>query len=681
MNEVTVSRDVRIPMRDGVELSANLWLPVPPAGQPGTAVPAILEMIPYRKDDWRANGDEARGRYLAARGYAFCRLDIRGTGSSPGVALDEYTVSETQDGYDTVEWLAAQPWCSGAVGMWGISYGGFTAIQVAKLRPPHLRAIVPMYATDDRYTDDVHYIGGCVTGTELTQYAVSMVVHNALPPRPSYRGADWRDVWRERLERTPAWSFEWLRRQHDGPYWRVGSLAPEYESIEAATLLIGGWMDSYIDPVFRMLERCTSPRRAIVGNWVHEFPNDGYPGPNLDWLHELIRFFERHLKGLSDGEDEAPRLAWFERDWAAPEPFPATWPGRWRAAATYPVPGASTRRWRLAGGAGPLIGRLVDPAAEVETAAMTFPHRATLGTRAALSWGAGSPPNGLARDLRPDEALVPVFVSEPLDEAVHVLGRPVAVLAWQADAPVATAVVRLSDEAPDGTPIQVTAGLLNLTHRRSHTDPEPLEPGRIEVVRVPLRAAGYRFAAGHRIRLSVATSAWPVIWPSPYPGNVRLHLGGAPGSPGREAALELPVVPADDAIAPLDRKTSPPELPEVGSGSEDPATWQVTEDVLDGSVTVHTFEGGESVTADGTRLYASERHRLTARDADPAHAQMTSHVRCRLQQDGHTVEADAEASTTSDADAFAMSIRLRISLDGEPFFERDWSESIPRRLV
>ena len=671
---VRALRDVQIPVRDGLELSANVWLPEPAPVAPGARFPAILEMIPYRKDDWRANGDEARGRYFAERGYAFCRLDIRGTGSSPGIATDEYAAAETQDGYDAVEWLAAQPWCSGAVGMWGISYGGFTAIQVAKLRPPHLRAIVPMYATDDRYTDDVHYIGGCVTGTELTQYAVSMIASNALPPRPAFRGEAWRDEWRDRLERTPVWSFEWLRRQHDGPYWRQGSLAPDYEAIEAPMLLIGGWMDSYVDPVFRMLERCTALRRAFVGNWVHEYPDDGYPGPNLDWLHELVRFFDHHLKGLPNGDDLEPGLSWFEREWAPPEPFPSAWPGRWRAARAYPVTGTTMRRWRLAASEAALSGRLVGDDEAVAHGVMRFPHRATLGTRGALSWGAGSAPNGLARDLRPDEALVPVYTSGPLATDVHMLGMPVAVLAWESEVPIATAVVRLSDVAPDGTPIQVTAGVLNLTHRESHSAPAPLVPGQPTVVRLTMRAAGYRFRAGHRIRLSVASGAWPVIWPSPLAGEVRLHHGG-------EAALELPCVPPDDDVAVPAWKTSPPLVESVGGGSGETATWQITDDVIAGSVTVTTFEGGETVTADGTRLYSSESHALTARDADPARAEMVSQIRYRLSQDGHEIEADADARTTSTAEAFEMAVELRVHLDGQPFFERARSETIPRQLA
>jgi uncharacterized protein len=670
---IRAERDVRVPVRDGLELSANLWLPDGP--DPGT-VPAILEMIPYRKDDWRANSDEARGRYLAARGYALCRLDIRGTGSSPGIALDEYTALETQDGFDAVEWLAAQPWCNGAVGMWGISYGGFTAIQVAKLRPPHLKAIVPMYATDDRYLDDVHFVGGCATASELTQYAVSMIASNALPGRPSYRGEAWQAEWRERLEQTPVWSLEWLRQQHDGPYWRQGSLAPAYDVIESPMLLIGGWMDGYIDPVFRMLERCTAPRRAFVGNWVHEFPDDGYPGPNVDWLHEMIRFFDRHLKGADNGDDAEPRLTWFEREWAPPAAFPKAWPGRWRAAAAYPVPGTTVRRWRLGAGDGPLRGRLIgDVAPDAEAGEMTVPHRATLGSRGSLSWGAGSPPNGLARDLRPDEALLPVFESEPLAADVHVLGRAVVGLVIETDMPVATVVARLSDVAADGTPIEVAAGVLNLTHRESHSSPSPLEPGRPTRIRVALRSAGYRFAAGHRIRLSIATGAWPVLWPSPYPGTVTLRLG-VDG-----ASLELPCVPAEDAVAPTAFKTSPPELESIGGGADEPVVWRITEDVIDGGMTVSTFEGGETVNADGTRLYSSEGHAMTARDADPAHAEMRSEIRYRLVQDGFTIETDADAITSSTAEAFHMDISLRARLDGADTFERHWSETIPRRLV
>ncbi|HEY7590246.1 MAG TPA: CocE/NonD family hydrolase [Candidatus Limnocylindrales bacterium] len=665
----TVERrlDVRIPVSDGLELSANLWLPAAPSGD--DRFPAILEMIPYRKDDWRANGDEARGRYLAARGFAFCRLDVRGTGSSPGIALDEYTAGETQDGYDAVEWLASQPWCNGNVGMWGISYGGFTSIQVAALRPPHLKAIVPMYATDDRYTDDVHYVGGCPTASELTQYAVSMVANNALPPRPSYRGDAWIDEWRERLDKTPIWLVEWLRQQRDGPYWRQGSLAPDYERIEAAILMFGGWMDSYVDPVFRMLEKCTAPRRAIVGNWTHEFPDDGYPGPNLDWHHEMVRFFDHWLKGIDNGVMDEPMLTWFEREWAPPEPFPKSWPGRWRAETAWPVPGRATSNLFFAPGIEPLRGALAvrrPSGRSVER----LEHRPALGTRGPLSWGAGGQPNGLARDLRPDDALVPTWTSEPLSATWHVLGRPSVVVQWRSPVPVATAVVRLEDVDADGTPTQVTAGILNLTHRDGHDDPHGLPVGTAVEVTVPMRACGYRFAAGHRVRLSIASASWPVVWPSPEPATYDV-------GPGR---LLLPVVRADGTADVPVFRTEPPGLDAVGGGTDEPAVWRVTEDVLAGTVTVTSFEGGTTVNGDGTKLYSAEGHDMTVSSATPSRARMVSEVVYRLEQDGHAIAAEATAEMTSTSSQFRLVGVLRVKLDGKPFHTRTWDETIGRDL-
>ncbi len=667
-------------MDDGLELSLNAWLPVPRSDAPDERFPAILEILPYRKDDWHRAGDERRGQWLAARGFALCRLDVRGTGSSPGIAQDEYTAREAQDGYDTVEWLAAQSWCSGNVGMWGISYGGFTSIQVAKLRPPHLRAIVPMYATDDRYTDDVHYVGGCVTVSELSQYAVSMVGMNALPARPSFRAGAWLEEWRDRLDRTPIWLFEWLRQQHDGPYWRQGSLAPEYDAIEAAIFLIGGWMDGYVDSALRMLERCVNaPRRALIGNWVHDFPDDAYPGPNLDWLHEFVRFFDYWLKGVDNGLMDEPALTYFQRDYAPPEPFPVSWPGAWRSEPSFPPPGATETSLWLDAGSLPLAGSLVaappDPVeAAGHGASDRFPHRATTGTRTALSWGAGAPPNGLARDLRLDDALIPTYTGAPLGEPLDIVGFPVAELVVAASMSVATLVVRLADVAPDGTAAQVAAGVLNLTHRESHASPAPLVPGRTYLVRVPLRAAGYRFAPGHRIRLSVASNYWPVLWPSPFPGELTIHHRGS--------RLILPTVPTGAGSLPTPAfKTTPAGLEEVGESEGEPPVWRILEDVIAGTLTVSTNDAGSTRLPDGTVVFAGEQLEMTASDADPAHARMANSVRYSLDQDGHRVNIRSGGETTSTETDFRMVVRLEVDLDGEAYFQRDWDETIPRRLV
>jgi uncharacterized protein len=685
--DVAVDWDARIRARDGTELSANIWRPVPRADRGPDRFPAILEMIPYGKDNWRRGADVTRGEWFAARGFALCRLDVRGTGSSGGVALDEYTADETLDGYDVVEWLAAQPWCDGGVGMWGISYGGFTAIQVAALRPPHLRAIVPVMATDDRYLDDVHYRGGCVTVSELSQYAVSQVAMNAMPPDAAFRGTGWRDEWRQRLDATPPWLFAWMRHQTDGPYWRQGSLAPDYDAIAVPIFNIGGWHDSYVDPAFRMQGRCQSPSHTLIGNWVHSWPHSATPGPNLDELHEIARFFDRHLNGIDNGWDREPPIVWFEHEYAPPEPFPAVLPGRWRAAAAYPHPATQVRTWRFADGS------LVEDA-EAGAAIDAFRHRPTSGTRGPLSWGAGDRPNGLARDLRPDESDGPTYTTEPLADALEVLGVPVVVVHVEVDAPVATLSVRLSDVAPDGTSALVSAGVLNLTHRRSHRDPEPLVPGVVDEVRVPLRTTGYRWLAGHRLRVAIASSLWPVLWPSPYHTTLRVHRG--PATPSR---LELPVVPpagGDGDRDPPPFRTDPPDLhwpvaePIDGAGPAvaDPPEWRIDEDVVAGSVTVRIHDGGEDIVPDGRRLYAAETISMTAWDGDPARAELDANVVYRWQErdperNGELTRIEIRAvsrqhSTVTD---FDLSVRLEVDVDSDRFFERDWHETIPRHLV
>ena len=664
-----VDRDVRVPARDELTLSINLFRPRD-ATEP---VPVILNTDPYRKDDWSASWDLSLAAYLAERGYAYCRLDVRGTGSSDGVALDEYTEAETLDGHDTVEWLAGQPWCTGAVGMWGLSYGGFTSIQVAATRPPHLRAIVAVQATDDRYTDDVHYVGGAMTVSELAQYAVSQVAMNALPALSSAWGDAWLERWRERLDATPVWLFRWAREQRDGAYWRVGSLAPDYGRIEAAVLQLAGWMDEYVDAALRVQARCTSAagRRTIVGPWVHGLPHHAYPAPNIDWLHEAIRWFDRWLKESPNGADTEPPLTWFHRDPTAPERFPARLNGRWQATAAWPPAEARTLVLQLGN------GELRD--GQAPKGVDVFAHRPTAGSRAgSLCWGAGHPPNGLAGDLRLEDDNGPTYTSARLSEPIDILGVPVAILRVSASQPVAHLVVRLGDVAPDGPVEQVSEGILNLTHRDSHQDPTPLEPGRWYEVRVPLRAAGYRFPVGHRVQLSFASAHWPVIWPSAGAGELAIRYGA--DAPSR---LELPLAPSGGELMDPPRfRAEPPALEEIGSSTSEPTRWETLDDPAAGTLSIHTHEAETSVLPDGaSTLYVGETLSMAASERDPGAGRFENACEYRLERDGRRLVVFADGTTVADATTFDMRVGIRVDLDGERIFERDWHEEIPRDLT
>jgi putative CocE/NonD family hydrolase len=656
-----------ITMRDGIELSANLFMPIPKTD--GEKFPVILEMIPYRKDDWRYVTDHQRMTYFAERGFACCRLDIRGTGSSQGIARDEYTAEETQDGYETVEWLAAQDWCNGNVGMWGMSYGGFTSIQVAKLQPPHLKAIVAVYATDDRYIEDSHYMGGCKTASEWAQYAVSQVASNAMPPKAEYVTDGWATQWKARLEQTPLWLEHWLRHQTDGEYWRVGSLNPDYEKITCALYSIGGWMDSYVNAAVRMHEKCiNAPRKCLIGNWNHQMPDYAYPGPNLDYLHEMTRFFDHWLKGIHNGIMDEPAFTFSRREYTEPKAFPAMMNSEWFSADVYPL--TSTQHHEFFLGDKNLSTQLANA-----SSSDLYLNRPTHGTASSFCWGAGAQPNGLFRDLRPDESVIPVYTSDPLTEPLDFMGMPEAILYLSSSAPVSYAVVRLTDVAPDGTSAQVTAGILNLTHRTSHEHPEALTPNEIYEVKIKMRATAYRFLPGHRIRLTISSTYWPLIFPSPYKSNNYLHRGGEYSS-----RLILPVV--NQPSLPIPQfKTTPPEMIQMGESISDVPEWKIEEDVIAGSITVKSYGGDRSTLPDGTIVTTSERINMTAYHQDPAHAQFFNDINYHLIEHGQDIHIQSTGTVRTTETDFHLDIQLAVKMNGNLFFQKSWLESIKRNLV
>jgi uncharacterized protein len=208
---VRVIEHILIPLTDGTALAGRIWLPDDAEQHP---VPAILEYLPYRKRDGTYERDALTHPYLAGHGYACVRVDIRGSGESGGLLFDEYAMQEQDDGIEVIAWLAAQPWCSGAVGMMGISWGGFNSLQIAARRPPALKAIVTICSTDDRYADDAHYMGGTLLTAGL-EWAAFFFGSMCLPPDPILVGEGWRAMWLERLQHIPLFFELWLLQAAD----------------------------------------------------------------------------------------------------------------------------------------------------------------------------------------------------------------------------------------------------------------------------------------------------------------------------------------------------------------------------------------------------------------------------------------------------------------------------------
>lgn len=665
-------KNVMIPMGDGVRVALDMHVPDDGTGDwMQTPRPLLLEYIPYRKDD--SAPYSGYHNYFAQHGIIGARLDCRGSGSSEGVTGDEYTEREQRDGYEAIEWLAAQPWCTGKVGMVGASYGGFTAVQVAALAPPHLATIIPIYFTDDRYTDDCHYRGGAMRCYyDIGAYGVSMIGMNAMPPYPEFSGADWARIWEEHLENNTPYLLEWLRHPTDGLYWRSGSIRGRCAAIRASVFMIGGWRDGYPNPPLRTFESLSVPKRLLMGPWNHTRPEASIPGPRVDYLAEIVRWCDHWLRGEENGVMDEPPVQVYVQAYDEPRADRTLTSGYWRAEAALPAAGLAARQMHLAGDGGLDGADRADGWDEYE-------YRATVGTCGGL-WSGGVP-FGLPTDQRPDEVHALNYTTAPLAAPVEILGWPRATLHVSTTAPVMCFVARLCDVAPDGTSALVCTGVLNGTRRESLTDPTPLEPGRVYELAVALDATAWRFEAGHRVRLSVCSADFPNLWPTPYRGTNRVYRG--PAHPSRLALPTVPVrvaaagerLPAHEVTLPPGEDATPYEL------APDTPVWQIVRDVMANRTGLKTLQRNVARAGAGTEVTNERILELWASDADPAEVSAKGHhVRRIARRDGVTI-VDSVCTVRSTADAFHCAIDLQVLVDGVPHFQKRWVESFPRVLL
>src|ERR1700752_4959548 len=310
-----------IPMPDDVRLAATLYLPADL--RPGEQVPALLEYLPYRKDDDQPN--YANHAYFARHGYVGVRVDIRGFGNSGGAPpTREYSAQEQQDAERVIAWLASQPWSNGNVGMFGISWGGFNSIQMAMRHPPALKAILAVAATEALFTEDVHYMDGIM---HVDEFEVAMDLDQGRSGAPDFPIDE--DTLSKRMDSTP-WSLDYFRHQRMGPFWRAP--VRRLEDIRIPCFLIGGFQDGYRNSIVRMLEHVPAPVHAWLGPWNHDFPNTSIYGPRVEWRDQAIRWFDHWLNGIDNGVEREPRVVFYQQHSHPPGAEPQDGPGEWRAA-------------------------------------------------------------------------------------------------------------------------------------------------------------------------------------------------------------------------------------------------------------------------------------------------------------------------------------------------------------
>ncbi|MFB7652588.1 MULTISPECIES: CocE/NonD family hydrolase [unclassified Streptomyces] len=654
----TTHEDIRIPLPDGTRLYARIWRPV--TEEP---VPALLEYLPYRLSDWTAPRDSQRHPWYAGHGYASVRVDVRGHGNSEGLPGDEYDATELADGVAVVEWLAAQPWCSGKVGMFGISWGGFNSLQIAALAPEPLKAVVTVCSADDRYDNDVHYMGGSVLGVDMHAWAATMLAFVCRPPDPEYAGAEWREMWLRRLESVDPFIHTWLAHQLRDDYWKHGSVCEDYSAIDAAVLAVGGWHDPYRDTVLRLVEHLPDDRvRGLIGPWSHQYPDRGLPpGPPIGFLQETLRWWDQHLKGEDTGVMDEPRL----RSWISESHRPATvypeLPGRWVGDPSWPSPYVTPTTHALGGDA--VVVR--SPQHTGVDAGRFFPF----GNDADL------PP-----DQREEDGRSVCFEFPVADAPIEILGRPEVTLRLRMDVPYGQAVARLCDVAPDGSSTLVTRGALNLAAREGRDRNVPWTPGATETVTFRLNGIGHTFPAGHRIRLAVSSAYWPWIWPQAGSDGFVLEPAGS--------ALELPVRnagehPEDTGIRfETPEQSEPLQVVSPATLEEERPERLVVRDVAKGEwrLEVDPRYGGTRVYPDGLEFAEDALETYTVREDDPLSARARSEwtVRLHRPERGWDARVETRSEITCDADDFVTSNEV-VCRDGEDVvFHRTWERRIPR---
>ncbi|MCR6108391.1 CocE/NonD family hydrolase [Salipaludibacillus agaradhaerens] len=656
-----------IPMSDGRKLAATIWLPVDADENP---VPAILEYIPYRKNDFTAIRDSVRHPYFAGHGYASIRVDIGGTGDSDGYLKDEYLKQEQDDALEVLSWIEQQVWSTGAVGMIGKSWGGFNSLQVAARQHPALRAIITLCSTDDRYADDVHYRGGNVLASDMLWWASTMFAYNARPQDPELVGEAWKENWLERLEKTPPFVEEWLRHQRRDDYWKHGSVCENIEDITIPVFAVSGWQDGYTDAVFRLLQDLPGKSKGLVGPWAHEYPEVATPEPAIGFLQECLRWWDHWLKGEDTGIMKEPKLTSWIQNSEKPQVTYEERPGKWVADNSWPSKHVTNCAYWLRN------GNLAK--APVEKSEKTLiPSVQEHGFYSGVFCPFGQP-GDLPADQRLENGKAVTFTSEPLEDTIELLGHPKFYADLSSDQEDAFIAVRLMDKAPTGESTLISWGMLNLTHRHSHEYPEKLVVGQRYKVEVKLDALGQQIPKGHRIEIAVAPTYWPSAWPSPKPVNLTLYSGKA-------TRLELPVrspQQQDETAGDFDAPETAPVM-EREIIRKEKRTRQVIHEPITGEWTLSDYsdEGERCLPENGLQYGSVNKNVWSIREGDP----LSAHNRCEWELTIGRGQWQTKVQTCSDMwsdETTFYLVNKLVAFEGDKeIFSKTWETEIDRDHV
>jgi uncharacterized protein len=659
---VKETENLFIPLKDGTKLAARLWLPKDAAR---SKVPALLEYLPYRKRDGTTTRDALTHPYLAGHGYASIRVDMRGNGDSDGLMRDEYTKQELDDAVEVIDWLSKQKWCDGKVGMFGISWGGFNALQVAALQPPALKAIITLCSTDDRYEDDIHYKGGTLLNENLG-WAATMLAYSSRPPDPKIVGTKWRKMWLNRLENEPFLLMDWLKHPHRDAYWKHGSVCEDYLKIKVPVLCVGGWNDAYSNAIPRLMKGLRVPRKAIIGPWAHKYPHFAVPEPRIGFLQEMLRWWDHHIKGLPTGVNNDPDYRVYVMDAYKPGSFPTEIAGRWVAESYWGFGNVETKTWALT-----TRGIAAESGTE-DSLKLTSPQNTGFdGGEYCIIWLGEEFPGDQAKD----DARSITFDSPPLTSDVDIVGQPVVELSFAVDRPVAHVAIRLNDVWPSGEVSRVTYQLQNLCMRDSREYPTPLEPGKRYKIKIKLDDIAWKVPTGHRLRVAISTSYFPMMWPAPEPVTLTVYAGAS--------SLSLPVrkkLTQEQAVT-----FAEPEAATPVAQKELKKPWNkrvVSTDAKTGATVLEIVDdfGSHELKPHGLIVESAGRETYSIEPGDPLSARMETHWTERRKRGTWDIRTETRGRLTATKTHWIVWGKIEAFEGKKRVFVKEFNDEIERRL-
>lgn len=660
-HEITKMEHVWIPMSDGKRLAATIWLPKDADTQP---VPAILEYLPYRKDDFTAIRDSIRHPYFAGHGYASIRVDIRGTGNSDGYLPDEYLQQEQDDALEIFDWIEKQPWATGKVGMIGKSWGGFNGLQIAARQHRALQAIITLCSTDDRYRDDVHYRGGNILASDMLWWASTMFAYSARPQDPKVVGDSWKENWLERLNTTP-YVHEWVGHQTRDDYWKHGSICEDYEAINIPVFAVSGWQDGYTDAVFRLIENLPYSK-GLIGPWYHEYPEVAGPEPAIGFLQECLRWWDQWLKGTETGVKDDPKLISWIQDSLPPQVNYDERPGKWVADTNWPTAKIQAKHLWLHD------SKLTD--AYTKTESVVVPSMQEHGYYNGVFCPFGES-GDLPSDQRLENGKAVVFTTAPFTENVELLGNPTFDLEFKSSEENALVAVRLCDKAPTGESALISWGMLNLNHLISHEHPESLIPNKKYQTQVQLNSVGQSIPKGHQLELAIAPTYWPQAWPSPNPVTLEVLTN-------EDTKLTLPVrTPQPETDATISFAT--PETSQVIDREilrKENRTREIKHNTLTDTWKLEDYsdEGERLLPHNGLKHGSKNKNIYSIQSGNPLSAKAECYWEMTIGREGWDIKLSTDSEMTSDKQNFYLKNTLTAFHNEEQCFQKTWEKTIPR---